>query len=117
MITEKMYAAVSKNLDGITTILLKFAEEIREYESDTFSAESSKITEAESAYVATRFLLHGLEAQREHVDGLAISHALSAIREAADEKAGRCVICKKLGQKMNEANPAICDACVNDLPF
>ena len=55
----------------------QFVDMIREYESDTFSAEGSEITPTEAQQVAYRLINGWAE---EHLDGVSIDHILYDIR-------------------------------------
>lgn len=56
----------------------QFVEMICEYESDTFSAEGSQITEDEAIKVAEKYL----DSVEAHIDGVGIDARLDEVRES-----------------------------------
>lgn len=74
---DKIAAALSVLTNRVT----EFAEEIRTYESDTFSAEGSELTREEAVLCAIGIIASDLSHSREHLDGIRITDALENLRE------------------------------------
>lgn len=67
-------------------VLSKFCElikTVREYESDTFSAEESKLTDAEALKITQSLVLRALDSliELDELDGVIISEELENIRD------------------------------------
>lgn len=64
---------------GIKSAVEKIVSEVRTYESDTFSAEGSKLTGAEALAVVAKLIESNVQPGM-NIDGLEITEALEEVR-------------------------------------
>lgn len=74
---------IAKALRAFTERITALAETVRTYESDTFSAEGSRITKLEAVLTAISIANSAMDWAEEHLDGLRISENLDTVRDAA----------------------------------
>ncbi len=69
-------------MDKITEKYKELVSEIREYESDTFSASAQEITATEAREVAKQFIIEDIQARidTDTMDGVMIQEVLNDIR-------------------------------------
>lgn len=74
---------MDKRSEAIDKKFNELIESILDYESDTFSASSSKITEQEAYTIAERFILEDITKRidTDTVDGVMLSEELENIRD------------------------------------
>lgn len=75
---ENPYHTIDAVMDDKLHGYAKFLKELNEYESDTFSAEASKITPEETVLVAGRLIEGWMD---NYLDGVSIAEALAYFRK------------------------------------
>lgn len=75
-------------MDAIRPKVLELLATVAEYESDTFSASASKLTEEEADTITIALISHALQRliDTDTLDGVRLSEELENIREDEDEE-------------------------------